>query len=39
MNGDYHLMNSENESNNHDDKQIVEKFDSPEDEDNKDLPF
>ena len=35
MNGDYHLM-SENESINHDDEQIGENFDSPE---NEDLPF
>lgn len=36
MNGDYHLMSSERELNNHDDNQIGEKFDSP---DNEDLPF
>ena len=35
MNGDYHLM-SENASTNHDDEQIGEKYDSPE---NEDLPF
>ena len=39
MNGDYHLMSSENESNNHDDEQIGEKFDSPDNEDDEDLPF
>ena len=36
MNRDYHLMSNESESNNHDDEQIGEKFDSP---DNEDLPF
>lgn len=35
MNGNYHLM-SENKYTNHDDEQIVEKFDSPK---NEDLPF
>lgn len=39
MNGDYHLMSSENESNNHDDEQIVGKSDLPDNEDDKDLPF
>ena len=38
MNGDYHLM-SANESNTHDDEQIGENIDSPDNEDDKDLPF
>ena len=36
LNGDYHLMSSENQSNNHDGEQIGEKFDSP---DNENIPF
>jgi hypothetical protein len=39
MNGDYQLMSSENESNNHDDEQIAGKSDLTDNEDDKDLPF
>ncbi len=39
MNGDYHLMSSENESNNRDDEQIGGKSDLPDNEDDEDLPF
>ena len=39
LNGDYHLMSSANESCNLDAEQIGEKFDSPDNEDDKDLPF
>lgn len=38
MNGDYHLM-SENESFSEDDEQFREKIDSPDNENDKDLPF
>lgn len=39
MNGDYHLMSCKNESNNQDDEQTIEKFDSLDNVDDKDLPF
>ena len=38
MNGDYHLM-SENESFSDDDVQFRKKIDSPDNENDKDLPF
>lgn len=38
LNGDYHLM-SNNKSNNHNDGQIIEKNDLPDNEDDQDLPF
>lgn len=39
LNGDYHLMSNANESCNLDAEQIGEKFDSPDNEDDKGLPF
>ncbi len=39
LNGDYELMNSEKDSNNHCNKQNNKELDLPYDEDTKDLPF
>lgn len=39
MNGDYHLMSSENDSNNHDTLQNAIESETNDNEDLKDLPF
>ncbi|MDZ7723923.1 MAG: hypothetical protein U5R06_14225 [candidate division KSB1 bacterium] len=39
LNGDYELMSSEKDSNNHGIDQNREEFDCPDNEDTKDLPF